>query len=135
MTWTPPLGPLTPEELPEGEYLAAYRDFDATTIYFEQDKVRLDFEIIEPVACAGLFVPLFMNDTRLNRNRRPSRRSKFYALWEMANGGPPNRGQRMSMKVFEGYWRLRVRWGLVKGSPSTPVVDALLERTAGGPKP
>jgi hypothetical protein len=39
----------------------------------------------------------------------------------------------MVMQVFDGWWRLRIRWGLVKGEPSTPLVEALVERVAGGP--
>ena len=130
--WTPPLGPLTPEELPEGDdYIGSYRDHDFKH-YFDQAKVRLDFELIDPPACANLIVSMFMNADELDRNRRPSTQSKFYKLWVRANGGPPKRGERMSIRVFAGYWRLRIRWGLVKGEPSTPVVDALLERVAGG---
>lgn len=133
LDWTPPLGPLTPEELPEGDdYLGSYRGFDAKP-YFDQPKLRLDFEIIEPPSCATLIVPLFVTDNRPDRNRRPSKRSNFYKLWVWVNGGPPTRGQRMTMHIFEGYWRLRIRWGRVKGEPSTPCVDALLERVAGGP--
>jgi hypothetical protein len=131
--WTPPLAPLTPEELPPGDhYVGAYRGYEAAT-YFDQVKLRLDYELVEPAAVARLVVPLFVNDSRPSRNHRPSRRSKFYQLWVQVNGGPPARGQRMVMQVFDGWWRLRIRWGLVKGEPSTPLVDALVERVAGGP--
>jgi hypothetical protein len=135
LDWTPPLGPLTPEELPEGDhYVGSFRGYDSKP-YFEQDKLRLDFALIEPASCAKLIVSMFVNDSRPDRNRRPSRRSNFYKLWVQVNGRPPARGQRMAMHIFEGYWRLRIRWGLVKGEPSTPVVDALLERVAGGSRP
>ena len=69
-----------------------------------------------------------------DRNRRPHKKSDFYKLWVRVNGGPPRRRQRMAMHIFEGYWRLRIRWGRVKGEPSTPKVEDLLERVAGGPR-
>ena len=131
----PPLGPMTPEEFPAGDhYVGSYRGHEIKE-HFEQLKIRLDFEIVEPPPYKTLLVPLFATYPALDRNRRPSRRSKFYQLWVMANGGLPKCGERMSMRVFEGYWQLRIRWGQVNGKPSTPVVDALLERVAGGPMP
>ena len=132
MEW--PLGPLTPEDLPEGDdYIGAYREHELKS-YFDQLKLRLDFELIDPSAYAHMIVSLFVNATGLDRRQRPSRRSKFYQLWVLANGGPPKRGQYMSPRVFEGYWQLRIRWGLVKGEPTIPVVDALLQRVVGGPR-
>lgn len=124
-----PLGPLTPEELPEGdEYVVGFRGHDRKP-YYDRPKVRLDFEVIEPAAYAGLVVSLFANYRELGRgfNRRQSSECKYYQLWVMANGGPP-KGERMTPRVFHGYWKVRIRWG-----KTTPVVD-LLERVAGGPK-
>jgi hypothetical protein len=89
------------------------------------------YELVTPPAVAGVRLPLFMPHPG---QRRPSRRSKFYQLWTFANGGPPKRGQRMAMKVFEGYWVLTIRWGEVKGKPTIPVVAELLGRDAGGPR-
>jgi hypothetical protein len=130
-----PLGPLTPEELPAGEYIAAYRDWDDGT-WHGTPKIRLEFEIIEPPDYAKLIVNLWANHTMLDHrnNRRPHPESKYYTLWVLANGGPPKRGERMTPSAFQGYWRLRVRWGMKNGTLTTPCVDALLERVAGGPR-
>lgn len=128
-TW--PLGPLTPEDLPAGLYLASYRTWERKP-YFGQPKIRLEFVIIEPVAFAGLLVSFFAT-CKEDRNRRPSRRSKYYQLWVRVHGGPPQRGQRMTPSIFRGYWQIRVDWGRsTTGEPTTPIVVDLLERVAGG---
>lgn len=133
------LPPLTPDDVPTGVYLAAFVKASLDH-YRGQRKIRLDFELIEPASVTGLIVSLWCTHPHRDLNRRHSKRSKFYKLWIFANGGPPKRGQRMTMKVFHGYWKVRVRWGvsngdggLPKGAPTSPVVDALLEREAGGP--
>ena len=121
--------PLEPEDLPPGtKCLGAFRGADVKD-YWDRTKLLLTFELIEPVAVAGLRVAAFM----AHPGRRPSRRCKFYELWCKANGGPPKRGQRLAMKVFEGYWRFTIRWGERNGKPTIPVVDELLERVAGEP--
>ena len=125
-----PLAPFTPEDFPAGFYLASYREAEQGT-WFRQEKIRLVFEIIEPVAFATLLVSLFA--TLKRGGRRPSIDSKYYRLWVQANGGPPQRGQRMTPRVFRGYWQIRVDWGRRQtGEPSTPKVAELLERVAGG---
>ena len=48
-----PLGPLTPDEFPDGVYLAAYRDWERGT-WHGNVKIRLEFEIIEPPEYAKL---------------------------------------------------------------------------------
>jgi hypothetical protein len=119
--------------LPAGDaYIGSFRGAELKE-YFTWPKLRLDFALIEPADVASMIVSLYVNAKGFARQRRPSRRSKFYQLWVLANGGPPVRGQRMSMSVFDGYWRLAIRWGMVNGEPTTPCVDTLLERVAGGP--
>jgi len=127
-----PIAPLTPEDLPAGLYLVSYRTWEQKP-YFGQPKVRLEFVIIEPAAFAGLLVSLFAT-CKEDPNRRSSRASKFYQLWVWANGGPPQRGQRMTPNIFRGYWQVRVDWGHDKktGAPTIPLVAKLLERVAGG---
>ena len=130
MHW--PLGPLTMEDLPAGIYLASYHGWERKS-YFGQPKIRLDFVIIEPVACAGLVVSLYAT-CKQDRNHRPSRLGKYYQLWVRVHGGPPQRGQRMTPSIFAGYWQVQVDWGRDKETahPTTPYIKDLLERVAGG---
>ena len=123
-----PVAPPSQDDLPEGEYTVAYRGFKKGE-WFGQTKVRLDVEVVEPGHCAGIRVPLFAT-TR----SQCSQRSKYYGLWVKANGGPPRRGDRMSPKVFRGYWRVRIAWSVPRndGHPMPQVVE-LIERVAGGP--
>jgi hypothetical protein len=126
-------GDLTPEDLPAGKYLAAYRTWEKRS-YWHQQKIRLDFVIIEPVMYAGVIVSLFCTCT-LSPNKRHSRASRFYKLWMQANGGQqPKAGQRMTPSIFDGYWHVAVVWGkdTKTGEPSIPKIEALLERVAGG---
>ncbi len=125
-----PVAPPSPEELPAGSYVAAYRG-DRRGRWFGQAKVELLFEIVEPLAQRGLRVSLFAT---LPKRGQVSSRSKYYALWLQANGGPPRRGDRMTPRVFSGYWRVRVGWSIPqKDGPGKPIVTELIERVAGGP--
>ena len=124
-------GDVTPEDFPGGRYLVSYRTCDKHYNY-NQYKIRLDFVIIEPAAHLGTIVSLFCT-FELNPNKRHSRASKYYKLWVQANGGPPQRGQRMTPSVFEGYWHVEVTWGMKAGVPTIPKIETLLERVAGGP--
>ena len=125
-------GDLTPEDLPGGNYLVSYRTWEKMS-YWGQSKIRLDFVIVEPTAYLGLLVSLYCTCT-LNPNKRHSRASKYYQLWVQANGGPPQRGQRMTPSIFQGYWDVAVAWGRNKtGEPTIPKIEKLLERVAGGP--
>jgi hypothetical protein len=124
-------GDLTPEDLPAGDYLVSYRTWEKRS-YWNQLKIRLDFVIVEPVALRGMIVSLYCTCT-LNPNKRHSRASKYYQLWVQAHGSPPQRGQRMTPSVFEGYWNVEVAWGRTKtGEPSIPKIEKLIERVAGG---
>jgi hypothetical protein len=123
-----PLAPPSEADLPEGEYTVAYRGFKKA-VWFGQSKIRLNLEVVDPGHCMGIQVPLFATN-----GRQCSQRSKYYGLWVKANGGPPRRGDRMSPKVFSGYWRVRITWSVPKnGGHSMPQVTELIERVAGGP--
>ena len=63
-----------------------------------------------------MIVNLYANYKMLEarNNRRPDPDAKYYELWEKANGGPPKRGERMTASVFQGYWKIRVRWSKKK---------------------
>jgi hypothetical protein len=122
-----PIAPPSHSDLPNGEYIAAYREAERGE-WFSQQKVRLHFEIVEPAQYAAIEVPLFAT-----LPKRPSQRCKYFELWAKANGGPPCRGDRMSPKVFRGYWRVSVGWSMPKnGGHSMPQVTQLIERVAGG---
>ncbi len=127
-----PLGPLTPDDLPAGIYLVSYREAKYGT-WWRQPKIRLEFVIVEPVAYAGLLISLFAT-CKEDRNKRSSRRSKYYRLWARVHGGPPQRGQRMTSSIFAGYWLVQVGWGRddETGEPTIPIITDLLERVAGG---
>jgi hypothetical protein len=123
-----PVAPPSEVDLPEGEYVIAYRGFTKQNC-FGQPKIRLDWEVVDPRSCAGIEVPLFAT-----MRRKCSQRSKYFGLWVKANGGPPRRGDRMSPKVFKGYWRVHIAWSVPKnGGHPMPQVTELIERAAGGP--
>jgi hypothetical protein len=128
-----PLGPLTPEDFPAGIYLASYRTHKYKP-YWEQEKIVLEYVIVEPAAYAGLFVSLYMT-CKEDHNKRPSKQSNYYKLWVRVNGGPPQRGQRMTPSIFRGYWNVVVGWGEDKKTkePTIPKIVELIERVAGGP--
>jgi hypothetical protein len=122
-----PIAPPSQSDLPDGEYLAAFRDAKRGQ-WFGQQKVRLLYEIVEPAASAGIQIFLYAT-----LSKHPSHRTKFYALWVRANGGPPRRNDRMSPRVFRGYWNVRVAWRVPKnGGHPMPQVTELLEQVAGG---
>jgi hypothetical protein len=121
-----PVAPPSEADLPEGEYIAAYRGFTKRD-YFGQAKICLNWEIVEG-PCAGMQVQLFATIAR-----KLSRRSKYYGLWVKANGGrTPHGGGPMSPRVFKGYWRVRIAWSVPKnGGHPMPQVVELIERVAG----
>jgi hypothetical protein len=122
-----PVAPPSSTELPAGEYIAAYRGAERGQ-WFGQQKVRLLFEILEPAEFASIQVPLFAT---LGKN--PSPRWKYYGLWVKANGGSPLRGDRMSPRVFQGYWKIKVSWTAPNnGGYPMPYIQELVERVAGG---
>jgi len=122
-----PIAPPSQFDLPDGEYLAAFSEAKPGQ-WFGQQKVRLRFEIVEPAASAGIYVYLYST-----LPKHPSHRHKYYDLWVRANGAPPVRGDRMTCRVFRGYWNVRVAWSVPKdGGHAMPQVTELLERVAGG---
>jgi hypothetical protein len=122
-----PMAPPSQSDFPGGAYLAAFRDAKLGQ-WFGQGKVRLRYEIVEPAASAGIQVFLFAT-----LPKHPSHRTKYYGLWVKANGGPPGRNDRMSPRVFRGYWKVLVVWSVPKnGGHPMPQVTELLERVAGG---
>jgi hypothetical protein len=122
-----PIAPPSQSDLPDSEYIAAFRDAKPGQ-WFGQQKVRLRFEIVEPAASAGIEVFLFST-----LPKRLSHRCKYYDLWVKANGGPPHRNDRMSPRVFRGYWKVRIEWSVPKnGGHPMPQVTELIERVAGG---
>ena len=127
-----PMAPPTERDLPPGDYTASYCGAKRGK-WFGQEKVQLLFEIVPPAHSAGIKVPLFAT---LPKKRRLSPRTKYYALWVKANGGPPLRGDRMPPRVFRGYWNIRIGWSTPKdGGAGMPQVIELIERVAGGSKP
>lgn len=127
MDW--PAAPPTKDELPDGEYVVSYRGA-VRRRWFGQEKVELIFEVVDPAAARGMRVSLFAT---LPERGRVSQRSKFFNLWTMANSGPPRRGSRMAPDVFQGYWKVRVRWTQSKdGGSGMPTITELIGREAGG---
>jgi hypothetical protein len=122
-----PIAPASSSDLPDGKYVAAFREAKRNP-WFGQPKVCLRYEIVEPAAFAGIEVFLFAT-----MPKKPSQQHKFYGLWVKANGGLPRRGDRMSSRVFRGYWNVRVAWNVpTNGGHPMPLVTELLERVAGG---
>ena len=124
-----PLAPPSESDLPAGQYVAAYRGY-VLGEWFKQKKIKLMFEIVEPRLYAGYDVPLFAT-----LEKKISRACKYYGLWVKANGRVPLRGDRMSPRVFSGYWNVRVAWSVPKNGHPMPQVVELIERVAGGPNP
>jgi hypothetical protein len=121
-----PIAPPSENDLPAGEYIAAYRSAKLGH-WFGQQKIRLLFEIVEPRGYAGIYIPLFAT-----LQKQSSPRCKYYAIWVKANGRMPLRGDRMSPRAFRGYWKVRVVWSVPKkGGYPMPQIEELIERVAG----
>ncbi len=78
-------------------------------------------------------VPLWMN---LGEQVRPhaGRRSRYFAEWVRANGGPPTRQDRLSPRVFRGRMA-RVEVGDTKGDAPYSVVRKILSWETEAPRP
>ena len=127
-----PVAPPSETDLPAGEYVASYRGAKRGQ-WFGQQKVQLLFEIVTPAHSAGIKIPLFAT---LPTGRRLSQRSKYFGLWVKANGALPLGGDRMSPRVFRGYWDIRIGWSKPKdGGAGMPQIIELIERVAEGSKP
>ena len=98
-----PVAPPSETDLPAGGYVAAYIKY-VRGKWFDQEKIQLMFEIVEPTQFAGIVVPLFATFPK-----KISQACKYYGLWVKANGGLPQRKDRMSPSVFSGYWHVLIR--------------------------
>lgn len=136
----PTAPPSLADQPPPGKYDIAFRHA-LIVERFDRRNVEALFDIIEPGAWYGLPVKFYFP---LPATGTPSVTSKYYRAWVSANGGiPPKRGDRMTPKVFRGYWRAEIchtrrvatRSGcreLDGGQPGVAIVDHLIERLAGG---
>src|SRR5262249_35251587 len=90
--------------IPPGEYAAisrrAVRYFDNQ---FQRWVCAVQFDIVSDSLAMETIAPLmwFLN---LGSRAKPyaSRRGRFWAALVRANGGPPKRGDRLTLRVFEG---------------------------------
>ncbi len=124
-----PVAPPSPAELPAGLYVAAYRDA-RKAMFFNQAKIQITWQIVEPLQQAGMKVPLYAT---MPAQGVISPRCKYYLLWVKANGGLPLRGERLVPSRFAGYWRVRIEWTATKDrQPGRPIVVELIDRVAGG---
>ena len=125
---------------PPGKYLLSFRHGKLCE-RFGRSVVELEFEILEPTVWAKTSIKMYF---ALPTKASPSTRSKYYEHWVLANEKPPARGDRMSTRVFTGYWWANVchtqKRADAKGCrPLAPhecgiaVVDRLIERAAGAP--
>ncbi len=135
----------SPEQPPPGTCTVAYRRARIVE-RFNRMVAELTFEIADPGKWTGELVTMYC---ALPKSGPAPRQSKFYQQWTLANGKPPNRRDRMSPRVFAGYWIARLgrtkqvmtqtdegyeRRALAEGEAGETVVEQLLERSAGGPK-
>ena len=63
---------------------------------FNRWSVRLGFSLLDD----GTIVSAFFNMGNDRAKPRVGRRSRFYAVWAMANGGPPYKGQELALSTF-----------------------------------
>lgn len=122
-----PLAP-EPDQPPPGKALIAYRRARIVR-RFDRRVAEIEFSIIEPIDWQGFRVVLYC---ALPAEGPARRAGKFYALWTMANGASPNRRDRMSPRVFAGYWWAELERSR-EGQGNTHV-GCLIERAAGGPQ-
>ena len=90
--------------LPPGDYQAISR---SARTYFDQQFQRwvcaVQFDIVRDSVSMEKIARLtwFLN-LGSEAKARAGRRTKYWAAWIRANGGPPQRGDRLSPKVFSG---------------------------------
>ena len=116
-------------DLPEGEYIVAYRGFKKGIVTVSQ-KYGWTLSPVEPGRlCAGIRISLFATI-----GRQCTQRSKYYGIWVKANGGltPSPRSD-----VTQGLQRLLAGSHCLEcpknGGHPMPQVAELIERVAGGP--
>lgn len=120
-------------KIPPGEYIAyckwakQYRDpgFKRWLCLLRWDVLAHDFSRV--IACVPLFFPLGSGD-----KPRASRRGKYLPEWIRANGAQPQRGDRLSPKVFRNRMA-RVEIGDTTSPAPYSVVRRILDWETGIP--
>ncbi len=137
--------PLAPdlEQPPPGKYVVAYRRARLVDRFPDRYTIELHFAIVEPPK--WLDFPIIMYSSS-PKGARLGKRSKYYEVWTLANGGPPKRRDRMTPTVFAGWWNAEVvhtrrrmeKKGMKNGirelkptETPTAVIETLIERAAG----
>lgn len=135
-----PLAP-DPDQPPPGEYLVAYRRARLVRQRFgNRDTIELYFEVVDPPKWNERTLIMYCG---IPLDGRPGKASKYVRAWTLANGGPAKRRDRMTPKVFAGYWVAAVAYTKRKmtndgskeldaGETGTAVISYLIERAAGG---
>jgi len=112
---------------------------------FCRNNIELDFTIVEPIRWANKTVRMYFP---IPFNEPPSLDCKYYKAWVLANNGViPKRGDRMTSRVFQGYWLAELvqtkqksktdGGGVRELEPSEvgrTIVGNLLARAAGAPR-
>lgn len=135
-----PLAP-DPDQPPPGKYIVAYRWARLIAKRFgNRDTIELHFKVVEPPRWKERMLIMYCG---IPLDGRPSRNSKYVMMWTLANGGSAKRRDRMTPRVFAGYWaatvvhtgRKMTKDGskeLGAGEMGTAVISSLIEREAGG---
>lgn len=109
---------------------------------FNRNKIELDFSIIEPREYEKKTVKMYF---AMPKDGPISPDSKYFDVWCLANGRRPERGDRMTPHVFQGYWWAELAYTkkkatrdgslrkLEEGERGRVIVERLIEREAGGP--
>jgi hypothetical protein len=63
---------------------------------FRRWSLRLEFSLLAENLCVSAFFNMGSDATRPHIGRR----SRFYAVWSMANGEAPRKGQQMALETF-----------------------------------
>lgn len=136
-----PLAP-DPEQPPVGKYLVAYQRARMVSRFANRKTIELHFSIVEPGKWLNTVLVMYCS-TPLDGF--PGRNSKYVTMWNLANGGPGKRRDRMTPRIFEGYWyaevdhtrRIMVKDGIRKlesNETGTAIIVELIERATGGGK-
>lgn len=87
--------------IPEGKYSVVYKGGTIRRLYKERRLVA-EFEISSPGSEYHNVRLPFYAAVCPEGSKRPNLRKKFYRAWCLANGSPPGRGDRMTLKAFAG---------------------------------
>jgi len=61
---------------------------------YQRHALRLEFALLDGETLVSMFLNMGKGE------RPPGRRSRFFKVWAMANGGPPLKGQQMTVATF-----------------------------------